>query len=95
VLLCGLCQVLSLAVAGNLMAEELLKKLSHHLRSIAKQAEGDLHWPDKYREHFRVRRAERGSDWADRRRAFTGRQGLLGRACGRVCWRRMSGAERA
>jgi hypothetical protein len=43
-----------MATEGNLMAEDFVSKLDHHLRAIVKAAEGDLHWPEKYRQHFKV-----------------------------------------
>jgi hypothetical protein len=48
-------QVLKLASAGNPMAEDFVDKLEHHLRTIIRQAEGERHWPDKYRVYFKVR----------------------------------------
>jgi hypothetical protein len=45
-----------MATAGNAMAHELLGKLEHHLRTIVTTAEGQLHWPEKYRQQFEVRR---------------------------------------
>ena len=38
------------------MAQDFVDKLEHHLRTIIKQAEGERHWPDKYRVYFKVRR---------------------------------------
>lgn len=46
-------QVLKLALAGNPMAEDFVDKLEHHLRTIIKQAEGETHWPEKYKIYFK------------------------------------------
>ena len=46
-------QVLKLASAGNPMAEDFVDKLEHHLRTIIKQAEGETHWPEKYKIYFK------------------------------------------
>lgn len=43
-----------MATAGNLMAEEFVKKLDHHLRVIVKVCEGEKHWPEKYTANFKV-----------------------------------------
>ena len=48
-----------MATAGNLMAEDFVMKLEHHLRAIVKEANGEKHWPEKYKSHFEVSR--RGS----------------------------------
>lgn len=44
-----------MATSGNLMAEDFVRKLEHHLKSIVKACEGDKHWPEKYKAHFKVR----------------------------------------
>lgn len=43
-----------MATAGNPMAEDFVLKLEHHLKTIIKKAEGQKHWPDKYKANFKV-----------------------------------------
>lgn len=46
--------VLNMSCEGNVLAQELLKKIDHHLREIVKAGEGDRHWPEKFKAYCKV-----------------------------------------
>lgn len=47
-----------MATAGNPMAEDFVNKLEHHLKTIVKVGEGEVHWPEKFKIYFKVRRKD-------------------------------------